>query len=76
MADDGLVAKIARVTARIAPATTGEVVVPAGGGQTYYAYAFDADAQIEVDTEVMVVEHIGPRAVKVVPLTETGERPA
>jgi hypothetical protein len=68
VADDEVVSKIGRVTGRIAPGTIGEVVIPIRGGrETYYGYAFETGDVIEVDTEVIVVEHIGPRSVKVVP---------
>jgi hypothetical protein len=59
---------IGRVTGRIAPGTLGEVRIPFGGGtETFHAYAWEDDQVIEVGTEIVVVESVGPRTVKVSP---------
>ena len=36
-----------------------------GGRAAFYAYAFDAGEVIDVGTEIVVVERVGPRSVKV-----------
>jgi hypothetical protein len=67
---DQIESQIGRVTGRIAPDTIGEVRLPyKGGSETFYAYSWEAGEAIEVGTEIVVVEQIGPRSVKVSPFT-------
>ena len=59
------------MTARIAPGTIGEVRIPyQGGSETFHAYAFEEGQEIGVGTEVIVIERVGPRTVKVIPFEE------
>jgi hypothetical protein len=65
---DHVESQIGRVTARIAPGVIGEVRIPyQGGSETFYAYGWDDGQTIEVGTEIIVIERIGPRRVKVTP---------
>jgi hypothetical protein len=62
---------IGRVTARIAPGTIGEVRIPyQGGTETFHAYAWDEGDVIDVGSEIVVIERIGPRTVKVTRLEQ------
>jgi len=73
---DEIEASIGRVTGRIAPGTIGEVKLAyQGGSETFHAHAWDDGRVIDVGTEVVVIERVGPRTVKVAPLIEdsTGE---
>jgi hypothetical protein len=38
-----------------------------GGSETFHAYGWDEADTIEVGTEIIVIERIGPRTVKVTP---------
>jgi hypothetical protein len=68
---DKVESEIGRVTARIAPGLIGEVRIPYGGGsETFHARAWEEGATIEIGTEVIVVERVGPRTVKVTPFEE------
>ena len=68
---DQIESEIGRVTARIAPGTIGEVRIPyKGGSETFHAYAWEEGQEIEVGTEIVVIERTGPRTVKVVPFEE------
>jgi hypothetical protein len=68
---DHVESEIGRVTARIAPGVIGEVRIPyAGGSETFHAYGWDDAETIEVGTEVVVIERIGPRTVKVSPFED------
>ncbi|MDX6467890.1 MAG: hypothetical protein QOI27_2930 [Gaiellaceae bacterium] len=68
---DHVESEIGRVTARIAPGLTGEVRIPyAGGSETFHAHGWDDAETIEVGTEVVVIERIGPRTVKVSPFED------
>lgn len=50
----------------IRPQRRGEVAIKMGGGLQFY-YAEHADgATVPSDTEVLVVEQVGPRSVKVI----------
>jgi hypothetical protein len=65
---DRVESKIGRVTGRIAPGTIGEVRIPySGGTETFNAHSFDEGEVIEVGTEIIVVDRVGPRTVKVTP---------
>jgi hypothetical protein len=73
---DEIEASIGRVTGRIAPGTIGEVKLAyQGGSETFHAHAWDDGRVIDVGTEIVVIERVGPRTVKVAPLIEdsTGE---
>lgn len=62
---------IGRVTARIAPGTIGEVRIPyAGGTEIFHAYAWDEGDVIDIGTEIVVIERLGPRTVKVTRLEQ------
>jgi hypothetical protein len=68
---DHVESEIGRVTARIAPGLTGEVRIPyAGGSETFHARGWEDAETIEVGTEVVVIERIGPRTVKVSPFED------
>jgi hypothetical protein len=68
---DQVETKIGRVTARICDGKLGEVRIPyQGGSETFHAYAWEPDAVIEVGTEIIVIEQVGPRTVKVTPFEE------
>jgi hypothetical protein len=68
---DELESQIGRVTARIGPGTIGEVRLPyKGGTETFHAYAGEDGQVIEIGTEIVVIQRIGPRTVKVTPYTE------
>jgi hypothetical protein len=63
---DHVESEIGRVTGRIAPGVIGEVRIPyKGGSETFHAHAWDDAETIEVGTEIVVIERIGPRTVKV-----------
>jgi hypothetical protein len=65
---DAIESQIGRVTARIAPDTLGEVRIPyMGGSETFHARAWDDGEVIDVGTEIVVIELVGPRTVKVTP---------
>jgi hypothetical protein len=67
---DVVESSIGRVTARIAPGALGEVRLPyKGGSETFHARAWEDDDEIDVGTEVVVIERVGPRTVKVAPFT-------
>jgi hypothetical protein len=66
--DDNVLAKIGRVTGRIAPGTVGEVMLPVrGGSEAFSAYAVEPEAVIAVGARVIVVEFEPPRTVSVQP---------
>ena len=68
---DRVESQIGRVTGRIAPGTIGEVRIPyQGGTETFHAYAWEEGQVIELGTEVVVIERVGPRTVKVIPFEE------
>ena len=69
MAQDHVVlAKVGRVTGRIAPGMIGEVVLPIrGGSEAFNAHAVDPTQVIEVGTRVVVVDQDSPRTVRVEP---------
>jgi len=68
---DHVESEIGRVTGRVAPGVVGEVRIPyKGGTETFHAYAWDAGETIEVGTEIVVIERVGPRTVKVAVLRE------
>jgi hypothetical protein len=73
---DTVESEIGRVTAKIAPGTIGEVrIAYAGGSELFHAYAWEDDEVIGVGTEVVVIERIGPRTVKVTPLQQGEDQP-
>lgn len=62
---DSPVGEVARVTGRIAPGQTGEVMVRIrGGSEAFHAFA-DGGVTIERGEQVLVVEYIPPRNVYV-----------
>lgn len=68
IADHEVIAKVGRVTGRVAPGEVGEVVIPIrGAAETFYAYAADEGDVIEVGTRVVVIDHEEPRTVIVTP---------
>jgi hypothetical protein len=68
---DHVESEIGRVTGRVAPGVIGEVRIPyQGGSETFHAYAWEEGVTIEVGTEIVVIERIGPRTVKVAALQE------
>jgi hypothetical protein len=68
---DHVESQIGRVTARIAPGVAGEVRIPyAGGSEVFHAYGWDDADTLEVGTEIIVIERVGPRTVKVTPFKE------
>jgi hypothetical protein len=70
VADHEVESKVGELTGRIAPGTIGEVIIPIRGGtEAFHAYAAHPDEVIEVGTQVLVVERVGPRSVKVVPFS-------
>jgi hypothetical protein len=67
---DAIESQIGRVTARVAPNTLGEVRLPyKGGTETFHALAWDDGQVIDVGTEIVVIELVGPRTVKVTPFS-------
>jgi hypothetical protein len=63
---DQIESQIGRVTARIAPGLMGEVRIPyRGGSETFHAYAWDEGATLDVGQEIVVIERVGPRTVRV-----------
>ena len=68
---DHVESQIGRVTARIAPGLVGEVRIPyAGGSEVFHAYGWDEAETLDVGTEIIVIERVGPRTVKVTPFKE------
>lgn len=64
----GMVGRTGRVTGRIEPGRTGEVMLAIrGGSEAFHAYAYDAQETIAVGTRVVVVEYHPPRTVTVSP---------
>lgn len=67
---DRVESKVGRVTGRIAPGEIGEVRIPYGGGtETFNAYAWEDGQVIEVGAEILVIDRVGPRTVKVSPFS-------
>jgi hypothetical protein len=77
-ADNGVVAKIGRVVARIAPERAGEVrIMVRGGSEDYTATSYRPQETIPIDESVVVVAYHPPRMVVVERLSEVlkaGER--
>jgi hypothetical protein len=68
---DQIESQIGRVTARIAPGLMGEVRIPyRGGSETFHAHAWDQSATLDVGQEVVVIDRVGPRTVRVAPFEE------
>ena len=66
--DQTVLAKVGRVTGRIAPGQVGEVMIPIrGGSEAFNAYALEPDTVIGVGSRVVVVEFEPPRTVRVQP---------
>ena len=62
---------LGRVIARVAPGVIGEVRIPyAGGSEVFHAYAWDEGGVFEVGAEIVVIERVGPRTVKVAALSD------
>jgi hypothetical protein len=67
--DHDVLAKVGRVTGRVAPGQVGEVMLPVrGSAEAFYAYAHEPGSVIEAGTRVVVVEYEAPRTVRVSPL--------
>jgi hypothetical protein len=67
--DHDVIAKVGRVTGRVAPGDVGEVIIPVrGGSEAFFAYASDHGAIIETGTRVVVVDYEAPRTVRVAPI--------
>jgi hypothetical protein len=67
--DHDVIAKVGRVTGRVAPGELGEVLVPVrGGSEAFFAYAHEPGTVIESGTRVVVVEFEAPRTVRVSPI--------
>ena len=66
--DHTVIAKVGRVTGRIAPGEIGEVLIAVrGGNEAFNAYAIDAGTVIEVGSRVIVIEQDSSRTVRVQP---------
>jgi hypothetical protein len=66
MADQRMIGKSGRVTGRIGPDRLGEVMIPVRGGtEVFHAYATDRSEELNIGTEVVVVEYLPPRTVVV-----------
>ena len=66
--DHAVVGKIGRVTGRIGPGLTGEVMVPVRcGTEAFLAHAAEAGETLDPGARVVVVEHFPPRTVYVSP---------
>jgi len=64
----GMVGKVGRVTGKIAPGRTGEVVIAIRGGtEAFLAHAVDGEQIIQENARVVVVEYYPPRTVYVAP---------
>lgn len=64
-----MIGRQGRVTGRVGPGLTGEVVLAVrGGSEAFYAYAAEPGATIGVGELVLVVEYDAPRTVIVTPL--------
>lgn len=64
--DDTVLAKVGRVTGRIAPGSVGEVMLPIrGGSEAFNAFAVDGTEVIEPGARVIVIEFEPPRTVRV-----------
>jgi hypothetical protein len=63
-----MVGKQGRVTGRIGPGLTGEIMVEVrGGAEAFYAFPQIPDQEFAVGTLVIVVEYLPPRTVYVAP---------
>lgn len=61
-----IIGKVGRVTGRVAPGESGEVVLPMqGGSEAFYAYGHDASDVIPANTLVEVTRFFPPRSVYV-----------
>lgn len=59
-----LIGKIGRVSGRVAPGETGEVMLAVRGGTTaYHAYPADGVTVIPIGNRVLVVEYRPPQTV-------------
>jgi hypothetical protein len=68
--DHDVIAKVGRVTGRVAPGQIGEVVIPIrGGSESFHAYAAEAGMVFEAGERVVVIEHEPPRTVRVAHLS-------
>jgi hypothetical protein len=71
---DKVESEIGRLTARIAPGVIGEVRIPyRGGSENFHAHAWEEGDTIEIGTEIIVIERIGPRTVKETPFEEEAQ---
>lgn len=67
--DHDVLAKVGRVTGRVAPGQVGEVVIGIrGGSESFHAYAAENGEVIESGTRVVVIEFEAPRTVRVSPV--------
>lgn len=61
-----MVGKQGRVTGRVGPGLTGEVMIEVrGGAEAFYAFPRIPDEQFPVGTIVVVIEYLPPRTVYV-----------
>ena len=63
MSDHQVVGKIGRVTGKVAPGATGEVMIPVRGGSEAFLARCDGEGSIAVGSRVLVVEYHPPRTV-------------
>ena len=64
-----MIGKVGRVTGRIGPGKTGEVMIPIRGGtEAFNAFSADTDESIPTGTRVVVIEYHPPRTVIVTPV--------
>jgi hypothetical protein len=65
--DHTMVGKVARVTGKVAPGHTGEVMVSVRGGmEAFIAYPADGET-IELNSRAVIIEYHAPRIVYVSP---------
>ncbi|MQY04975.1 hypothetical protein [Actinomadura macrotermitis] len=63
-----MIGKEGRVTGRIGPGRTGEVIIAVRGGtEAFYAHPVDPREEIQVGAIIVVVEYHPPRTVYVAP---------
>jgi hypothetical protein len=68
VSDNTVLAKVGRVTGRIAPGAVGEVMLPVrGGSEAFNAYSVDPTETIGVGSRVIVIEYEPPRTIRVQP---------
>lgn len=66
--DEDVIGKVGRVTGKIGPGETGEVILSVrGGSEAFHAYSVDRAESIDVGARVIVIEYYPPRTVAVSP---------